>query len=184
MRPLAGVIRRATELVQSRHSRSVCGRQAAHRHDHEAAGQGLPARRIAAATHRLHAPLAAAFVERGTDHLLTETYVASQIEAVGHMFEIAQDLGLRRVLLGPAPFLLQLRRKLVAVLDALDVAARTRVAVPVPGTADAAAGFKHTGAQPKFTQPMQHVESGEAGPHDNRVESDCAAGVCRAVRWR
>ena len=65
----------------------------------------------------------------------------SEVEPVGDVLGVAQDLGLRRVPLGPVPFLLEVGIERVGVLQALHVAARTRVAVPVPGAADVAAGL-------------------------------------------
>src|SRR3954465_6189706 len=56
------------------------------------------------------------------------------------------------------------------VLHALDVAARTRVAVPIPGSADTAARLEDTHGHPQPTQAMEHVEAGESGPDDHRIE--------------
>ena len=69
--------------------------------------------------------------------------VAAQVEAVGHVVGVAQELGLGGVALAPLPLLLQRLVELVGVLHALHVAARTGIAVPVPGAADAAAGLEH-----------------------------------------
>ena len=61
-------------------------------------------------------------------------------------------------------------RERVGVLHALDVAARAGVAVPVPGAADAAARLEHPRREPEPPQPVQHVQAGEAGADDDRVE--------------
>src|SRR6266404_9761348 len=70
-----------------------------------------------------------------------ELDIAPEVEAVSHMFDVAQDLGLRAIALGPTPFLLQLVREGVRVLHALDITATPRVAVPVPGAANPATGL-------------------------------------------
>ena len=53
-----------------------------------------------------------------------ELDVPAQVETVGDVVKVAQDLWLGRVALGPRPLLLQLLGELVGVLHALDVAAR------------------------------------------------------------
>src|SRR5262249_8554462 len=66
-----------------------------------------------------------------------ELDVPSQVELVGHVVEVTQDLRLPRVSLCPLPLLLELLREGIRVVHALDVAAAPRVTVPVPGAADA-----------------------------------------------
>ena len=63
------------------------------------------------------------------------------------MIEVPEDLGLAGVALAPLPFLLELIGELVGVLHALDIAAGTRIAVPVPGPSHAAARLHHPGRQ-------------------------------------
>ena len=99
-----------------------------------------------------------------------ELDVAAQVEAVGDVIGVAQDLGLGGVALGPLPFLLQLGRELVGILDALDVAARAGIAVPVPGAADALAGLEHPDPEALQAQPVQHVQAAEAGADDHCIE--------------
>ena len=60
------------------------------------------------ARRRLHHPLARRLVELRADDLGVELVVPSQIEAVGDMVEVGQDLGLRREALRPRPVALQL----------------------------------------------------------------------------
>ena len=103
-------------------------------------------------------------------HPRVELDVAAQVEPVGHVIGVAQQLRLGGVALAPVPLLLQRVRELERVLHALHVAARAGIAVPVPGAADAAAGLEHARLQPHAAQPMQHVEPGEAGADDHRVE--------------
>src|SRR5204862_106975 len=78
-------------------------------------------------------------VPRGRGDASVELDVVAQVEAIRDVVRVLEDLGLRCVALGPIPLLLELVGELVRVLHALDVAARARVAVPVPGAADATA---------------------------------------------
>src|SRR5262249_23488820 len=58
----------------------------------------------------------------------------------------------------------------VRVVDALDVAARPGVAVPVPGAADVVGALDHLRPKPKCAQMKQHVQAGEPSAHDHDVE--------------
>ena len=156
VRPAAGVVRRALEAVDAREVRRVRRRQAAGRHDAERAETSVAALgRDRPAPRRL--------VEGGRGDARVELDVAAQVEAVGDVVEVAQDLGLRRVALGPLPLLLELVGEPVGVLQALDVAARAGVAVPVPGAADAARRPRTPG---------------------RRARARAAGGACRGRRSR
>ena len=65
-----------------------------------------------------------------------EPDVATEVEAIGDVLEVPQDLRLGGVALRPGP-LLPARGPGVGVRHALDIAARAGVAVPEPGPADA-----------------------------------------------
>ena len=78
-------------------------------------------------------------VEHGALDAGVELDVRPQVEAVGDMVGVFQNLRLRRVALAPVPFLLQFFGERIGILHALDVAARAGIAVPVPGAADARA---------------------------------------------
>ena len=95
----------------------------------------------------------------------------AKIEAVGDMVGIGEDFGLRRVFLRPVPLLVQFLRERERILHALDVAARARIAVPVPGAADAAAGLEHPRRKAEPAQPMQHVHPGKARADHDGVEN-------------
>ena len=60
------------------------------------------------------------------------------------MVGVLEDLGLRGELLGPLPLLLEFLVEGERVVEAADVAAGTRIAVPVPRTADAARGIERS----------------------------------------
>ena len=99
-----------------------------------------------------------------------EGEVLAQIEAVRDMFQVAEDLGLARIAFLQRPLLLQVRHERERVVHDLGVAARARVAVPVPGPAHAVALLEAVDGEPLLAQPVQHVQAGEAGPDDHRVE--------------
>jgi len=82
-------------------------------------------------------PAVRGVVERGRGDAGGQLDVASEIEAIGDVVEIALDLGLFRVAARPLPLLRQLRREGIAVVVALGIAPRAGVAVPVPRAADA-----------------------------------------------
>jgi hypothetical protein len=104
-------------------------RQDARRRDHER-GHDLAAVRGA------KQPLRRVLVERHLDDLGVQEDVAPEVEAVGDEVQVALDLRLCRHRFGPHPLLLDLVGEAVGVLDALDVAARTRVPVEQPGASD------------------------------------------------
>src|SRR6202022_349879 len=103
-------------------------------------------------------------------HAAPELDVAAQVELVGDMVQIALGLGLAGEVLLPVPFLQEFLRKGVAIGPALRIEARARVAVPVPGAADAGAGFEYPRLEPEFTQLVELVEAGNTRADDDRVE--------------
>ena len=134
--PRAGVVRRPLERVGAGDLGRVGGAEAAGGHDDEAG-------RHVVALVGADAPGAGGLVEGGGRHLRLELDVLAEVEAVGDVVGVGEDLGLRGVALGPLPLLLEVLVEAVGVLHALDVAARAGVAVPVPGAADAVAGLEH-----------------------------------------
>lgn len=111
-----------------------------------------------------------------------ELDVAAQREPVGDVVQVAQDLRLGGVPLGPLPLGEELTGERVAVVDALDVAPGARVAVPEPRAADVGSPLEHPGAQPEPAQPVEHVQAGEPGPHHGHVDVDRGARSCS--NWR
>jgi len=75
------------------------------------------------------------------DDALAELDVGLKVEAFGAELEVAQDLVLLRIALGPVPFLQQVLVERVTVDVAVRVAARAGIAIPVPGAAAAVAGL-------------------------------------------
>ena len=99
-----------------------------------------------------------------------ELHVAAQVEAVGDVVDVFQDLGLRAVALRPLPLLLQRVVEGVGVFEALDVAAGARIAVPEPGAADPGTGFVGAHLEAQSAQAMDGVEAGQAAAHDHDIE--------------
>ena len=99
-----------------------------------------------------------------------ELDVAAQVEPVGDVVHVAEDLGLGGVALGPGPLLLELGRERVAVVHRLDVAARPGIAVPPPRPADVGGGFVALERQAELAQAVVRVEPGEAGADDDGVD--------------
>ncbi|SUF56478.1 Uncharacterised protein [Prescottella equi] len=99
-----------------------------------------------------------------------ELDVAAQIEAIGDVLEVGEDLRLGGVLLAPVPFLLELRGERVRVVHGLDVAAGAGVAVPVPDAADAGRGLEGADRQTLLTEPVYRVESRDARADHDDVE--------------
>src|SRR5258708_4867360 len=95
------------------------------------------------------------------------------------MVDVAQDLGLRAVAFGPMPFLLQRVGKGIRILQAFDVAAATRIAVPVPSAAHPVTGFEGAHGEAELSQAMDRVEAADPGAHDDRVKSAVFRAMCR-----
>src|SRR4029434_1406930 len=72
-----------------------------------------------------------------------ELDVPAQVKLVGDVVQVALGACRGREVLSPAPFVQQLLADGVAVGVALGIEAAARIAVPVPGAADAGAGPDH-----------------------------------------
>ena len=86
-------------------------------------------RRDLVAAIRLDGPPVRSLVVDGAFHSRVELHVLAQVEAIRDMIGVAQDFRLGGVLLCPLPFLLQLLRELIRVLQARDIAAGAGVQV-------------------------------------------------------
>ncbi len=91
---------------------------------------------------RADAPAPRGLVEHGSTRPGSRTGCPAQVEPVGDVVDVGEDLGLRRVPLRPLHSCSRLGRESVRVLHALDVAARAGVAVPVPRASDPLAGLE------------------------------------------
>src|ERR1700756_3705287 len=162
------------EALQTSVIRRPRCREIARRHDAEARGRGVT-------FVGLYRPCVCLAVEDRLFDPSVELDVAPEVEAVSHMVDVTQDLGLRAVALGPTPFLLQLVREGIRVLHAFDVAATPWVAVPIPGAANAATGLEATHFEAEFAQAIDRVETADSGADDDRIKSCGLWGACRQL---
>ena len=144
--------------------RHVGGRQGADGRDNEARRDGV-------AFVGAHGPQLGVVIEDDFDDALAELDIGLQVEALGAVLEVAQDLVLFRIALGPIPFLQQVLVERVTVDVAIGVAACAGIAIPVPRAADAVAGLEHRDVQVELVaQRMEHVHAGESGTNDYRIK--------------
>ncbi|MDT4874009.1 hypothetical protein FQZ97_1092850 [compost metagenome] len=120
----------------------------------------------------MHSPTVGLRVKAGPPDTGVERNVTTQLESVGHVVDVAQNLGLAGVALAPAPFLLKLLRERVRILKAFNIAAGAGVAVPVPRAPDISASFENLDAKTKSAQPMQKIETRKTGTDDNNITID------------
>ena len=151
-RPAARVVRLAAEVLTTRHVGEV-------RHREHAGGGDQVAGPVHGAVVDRDRPRRRRLVPDGGGDLGAEAHVAAEVEPVDHVVEVALGLGLLREVLLPLPLLEQLLGEQVAVGVALGVEPRPRVAVPVPGAADAVAGLEQHGGEPGLAGPVQLVDA-------------------------
>src|SRR5712691_8302115 len=98
-----------------------------------------------------------------------ELDVCPQAELVRNEVEVAQGFGLRGEMLAPVPFLEEFLRERIAVAVALRIEAGPGVAIPVPGTADAAAGLEHPNREADLPEAVQLIHAGHPCTDDDGV---------------
>src|SRR5207253_11387082 len=96
---------------------------------------------------------------------------ASQVEALGDVAGVAEDLGLTRVALRARPLLLELVGERIRVLEALDVAAGAGVTIPVPGAAHVVARLVAPHAETGDPGAVEHVHTAEPHADDDGIET-------------
>jgi hypothetical protein len=162
VRPAAGEIDLALEPLGPRDVRDLWLRQTAGGHHVVTAANVLVGLRA-------QLPALDRRIPASSRHARTKIDVAAQIVALGDELDVAQDLRLGRVLLGPGPGVLQLRIEAVRVVGGRNIAARPRIAIPVPGASDVVGGLEHAGREAKLPQAVQHVEPGKSGADDDDI---------------
>ena len=162
MRPAAGEIDLALEVLDTIDLRRLGRGETAGGHDVIAAGYSR-------AIVGREQPAFRGLVPRRRRDLGVKADVAPQIIAVGDEAEVAQDFGLGRVFLRPLPRALQFRIEGVAVVDGLNVAACAGISVPVPGAADVVGLLQRHRCEAGLAQPMQKVQAGKAGTHHRDI---------------
>ena len=172
MRPAAGEIDLALEVLDAVDLRRFWRGEAAGGHDVVAAGN-------ACAIFCREPPAFRGLVPIRRRDLGAKADVAPQIVSVGDEAEIAQDFRLRGVFLRPLPRALQFGIERVAVIDGLNVAARAGIAVPVPGAADVAGLLDHHRREAGLAQAMQEIEAGKSGADHGDIDLLRRAAVGR-----
>src|SRR6516162_976099 len=163
MGPFAGVIDWAAESLSIRKGRMVRRRKTADRHDAESGDDAIT-------TVGFDTPAFGSFVKGGRRYAGSEHDVLTEIEPVGNVVGISEDLGLRCVFFRPVPLLVQLLREGEGILHALDVTTGARVSIPVPRSAHAAASLIDARREAKAAKAIEHVKAGKTRAHDNSVE--------------
>ena len=163
VRPAVGAVNIAGEMLDARDIDILGLRQAAGRHDEKSPADGL-------APVGDDVPAMAILVPDRLFHPRAEADVAAQIKAFGDMPGVAQDFRLGRIFLAPFPFLLEIGIEAERIVDALDIAARTRIAVPVPGATDIVTRLESAGGKPHLPKLVQQIETGKARPDHDHIQ--------------
>ncbi len=164
VRPAAGVITLAAKGFAARDVRHVRRRQTADGADHVL-------RRNDCAGVRAHAPALHRVIVRRSGNARCEADTLAQVEAVGDVIEVTQNLRLLGIALGPLPLLQQLVVEGVTINITVRIAARAGVAVPIPRPAHAVARLVYAHAQSEFVaQAVERVHPGETRTDYDRVE--------------
>ena len=153
VRPLAGVVPVALEVIAAGNVRHIGGREAAD-------GGDQIFRREAPTVLRRDMPAVGSVVVVAARNGGVEADITFEIELVGNEVEVAADFGMAGIALGPLPFLYDFFVERVPVGVAFAVAAGARVAVPVPGAADTAGPVDDNRAKPQtVAQTMELIKS-------------------------
>ncbi len=163
VRPFSGVVGLTGERVASRDVRDVgCGEHPGREH--------AVARRDPVAAVGGDVPQRFGLVEDRRPHTRGESERAAQIEPVGDVFEVREDLGLSGEPFAPRPVLLQVVVERERVVHALHVAPRPGIAVVVPGSTHPGSRFEPAHRQSSLPQTVHRVHTCDAGTYDDDVE--------------
>ena len=167
MRPVIGVEGFAGEIFhpfvagKGRHGEHA---YAAH---YEAAGPGasrvsrqMPQTRIVVPAH--------------ADHSLSELHVATKVELVRDVVEIAEILRLGREAFLPVPLVQQFPGERVAVGVTLGVEARAGVTIAVPGASEVVVSFEHCCVDAEIDKALDLIDAGYPGADDDDLVVETA----------
>src|SRR4051794_13625558 len=161
--PGTGVVGVALERIAAWDVRDLPGGQAADRGDEEL-------RRDAVALVGFDFPPAGRLVEVSGGHPGLELSVAAEVESIGDVVEVTEDLRLLWVLAAPLPLLHELLVEREAVHVGLGVATGAGVAVPVPGAADVIADFVDLDGHAELVaEAIVHIQTGETGADNDGI---------------
>ena len=122
-----------------------------------------------------HYPLVRCLVESAVHDPGIEGIVPAQVEAVGNVIGILENLGLGGEALTPLPLGQQFGRERIGIVEALHIAARAGIAVPEPGAADVRCGLEAEGCEPHFAEFIVRIEPGKAGTDHRNI--DCGGHI-------
>jgi hypothetical protein len=155
-RPARRVIALSGEPLDSLDGRKLVSGQAAGGRNQIASANSMP-------SIRLHHPRAVLRIVVCAHDPRIEADVWAQIESVGYMVEVREDLRLRREPLFPVPLIQELLREGVAIGVAFRIEPCARIAIPVPHASDILPAFKNAHGQSQLTQTVQCAEPRNAG---------------------
>src|SRR5262245_60187043 len=151
-----------TKTLRAHNPRIVGHREAAAGHYAEAGADAIPA--IGG-----DLPDVFSFIERGCRDARLEPDQLADPEAIRDIAGVIEDLALGGVFLRPAPLAPQFGGPGVGVIEARNVAAHARIAIPVPGTANLGRGFEADDRQSEFAKPVPRIEATEPGADDDGI---------------
>src|SRR5713226_3202605 len=93
-----------------------------------------------------------------------------QVKLVGHEIDVSQNFWLGRIELRPFPLALDLVGKRKGILHAFDIAAGSRIAIPVPRAADRTGRLQHANRISVAAQSMKRIQTGKARANDDDVQ--------------
>ena len=170
VRPARGVKGLPLEALDARNVRHMGGGQNADRRDHILSARAMT-------VFGGDVPAVGLLIIDGRLDARIEADVRPELELVGHEVQIFLVLGLARKVLGPVPFLQQFFGERIGVAIGFGIEARTRIAIPVPGAADAAAGFETAGVEAELAQAIELVEPRYPSADDQCIQFLDSIGV-------
>ena len=106
---------------------------------------------------------------RRCHHPRVELDEPAQVVTVHDVRDVRLDLAAVGEAMGPVPFRLDFGER-ERVVDDLGVAARTRIPVPEPHTADIRACLEQPRIEAVATQHVQRGDAAETSAHDDRID--------------
>ena len=162
-RPPARVVRLAAEVLAP-------GHVWVERHREHAGGGDQESSVVLGAVGGDHGPRRRGVVPGGGGDLDAEPHVATEVEPVDHVVEVALGLGLLGEVLLPHPLVEEVLREQVGVGVALRVEPGPGVPVPIPGAPHAVARLEQRRREPLLERAVQLVDAGDAGADDQLLD--------------
>ena len=113
-----------------------------------------------------------------------ESDVAPQVVLVGDVVQVTKDLGLGGVLLRPLPVARPVGVEAEHVVEAWDVDAGTRIAIPVPRAADVVSRLEDPHGQTGHAKAVRRVQARESRAYDHDIDVDIPHPIMMTPRRR